>query len=184
MTALPVPPFRDGAQAITAETVRADRSARPFLRLVDRHPAALTVLLAVLNRPEVEREMVRRASIHEPALAAAVHDLEAEPRLAAVLDDPDDGLQLRRLIGVVVKLKMIEMGWVPRSMRRYTERFGTAETYEPAEEEETFPRGSPLAVLAALEQLKQIGTMEERARDVDELMAALAETRAAEGRPF
>lgn len=155
--------------------------------LIDRHPSAFEEMITVLNRRESEEQLIARAS-REPALAAVVQQLEARPHILAVLDDPDhrdDGLRFRQLVGVAVKLKMRRLGWTTTgrkgSMARYTDRFGSAEMYEAAG-----PVANDYAtrVRAALARMREIGTEEERQRDGEELMAALAETRRLEGRPF
>lgn len=173
-------------RTVTADDVRADRGSRPFHRLIDRHPEAFRALLAVLNDPGAE-EMLRRRSRKEPALAAVVDDLEDDERITAVLDDPDDGDAFRRLVGLAVKAKMLRLGWEPakrpRSMGRYTDRFRTAETYIPPNHDD-LPPGHPLRILEALEMCARIGTPEEQRRDVEEIRAALARTRAEEGRVF
>lgn len=167
--------------------------------LIDRHPSAFEEVVTVLNRRESEEQLVARAS-REPALAAVVQQLEARPNIVAVLDDPDqrdDGLRFRQLVGVAVKLKMRRLGWTTTgrkgSMARYTDRFGSAEMYERADPAPSKgadgARGTDAdsyreRALAGLAEMRKIGTEEERQRDREELLAALAETRRLEGRPF
>jgi hypothetical protein len=174
---------RPGPTDIDATSFDDDRHGAKYAAFVRRHPDAFSRVFAVLNDPASERRMIDTSVDGEPALLAVVAQIEATPTIRAVLADDGATQRFRQAVGVAVKLKMERLRWAPMgkqaSVARRAEFFKKAERFVPIPDDERIARQ-----LAVLDEIAAIGSAEEQERDVEELMAALRATRAAEGRPF
>lgn len=174
-----------GSTFLSGNDFLADATGARYADVVDRDPEAFARTLMILNQPEMESRLVEVAE-REPALAAAVRALEEDVVVTTALEQPEKRHRdrFKRMVGVAVRLKMERLGWQKAtgqgSMARYSRHFGTARRYERATDAISYRERA----LAGLAEMRKIGTEEERQRDREELMAALAETRRLEGRPF
>lgn len=170
--------------AIGPDDFRNDPHAARYVGTVDAEPEAFARLFAILNRPEADQRL-NEWSASEPALAAVVRLIEAEPMIVAAMDDRESGNRFRQTVGVAIRLKMERLGWTTTgrkgSMGRFSSRFKRAERYERAASQSGDYRRR---ALAAMERIASIGTDEERRETGEELMAGLRAERAREGRPF
>jgi hypothetical protein len=166
---------------LSEASFQADTHAAKYLSTLRRDPAAFERLLDLLNRPETARLLTSpRGS--EPALGAIVDRIEADPVLAAAVGVATDSLRFRQAVGVAVRLRMEQLGWVPTGLKgavRRSRYFAKAERYRPRVESAPDERA-----LAALERVRAIGTEEERAATGAELQRDLRDTRRAAGRAF
>jgi hypothetical protein len=167
------------------EDFEADRHAARYLREFDLHPEAMRRLVDLLNEPDSVRHLQEAELRHGmPALAGVIGEIEGDPAIEAVLRSGPDGYRFRQTVGVAVKLKMGRLGWRATGRKGSVRRaryFTKAEHYEvqPAVASDVRFRG-----LAALDAVARIGDEDERADTGRELLDALAESRAAEGRAF
>lgn len=158
---------------------------------------ALAAVLALLDQPLSRQRMEDAELVHDrPALAGVVGSIEALPEVAALRGSRPDAQthRFRQAAGVAVKLAMRRWGWRTTgrkgSLAGMSDWFTRAERYsrpEPDHLEDGPPDGgSPR--YASLEEMFDamdvIGAAEEQQADYESLMAALARTRAEEGRAF
>jgi len=157
----------------------ADAYATRFLGTIDARPDLADRLFALLNDPANEQRLADAASDGRPAISGVSRLLESDPVVGAALQDRADH-RLRQLIGVAVRLKMERLGWATTGRKATvgSEHIGKAEVYTRGE------NNAASLAMAALDRLTGIGDEAERAATVATLLGALAESRAAEGRPF
>lgn len=179
-----VSPLLAGPTAVSLDTFRADPHGARFVATVESEPDAFARLFVILNAPETDARLVERAA-REPALAAVVGRVEADPIIRSILEDPDRANRFKQTVGVAVKLKMERLGWTTTgrkgSMTRYATYFGQAERYaRPGTDAEAYRRRA----LAGLDAIAQMGTEEERLATGTEIMESLRAERERIGRPF
>lgn len=155
------------------------------------------VLTSVLADPIHQQRMEDAERVHgRPALAGVVGAVEALGAVRTLRSTkPDQETRwVRQAIGVAVKVTMLRLGWRTTgrkgSLTGLSDWFTRAERYAPPEPDE---REDPSPVegtrrYASWEEtfaaMDTFGTAEEQQADYEYLMAALAKTRAEEGRPF
>jgi len=171
---------------LTEADFLADPYAAKYRAAVEKHHDAFTRLLDLLNDPRNEQRLTDAERQHRPALAGIVDFVERDRAIVLVLDSGKDGIRFRQAAGVAVKLKMAKLGWKATGRKGTVSNathFTKAERYEPPTEEEA-ERLRIERALAGFERIKRMGTPEEQSETLEYLMAAIAETRAAEGRAF
>lgn len=166
-----------GTRALRPEAFREDPDAARFASALEADPAAFAELLAVLNDVEGERALEHAARRGEPALRGILADLGSRPALVAAVTG--DG-RFRQAVGVAVRLKMERLGWRPEGRGAAGGPFRTAARYVRADPGQARRERA----IAALDRIAASGTAAEHATSGATLVRHLAETRAAEGRPF
>lgn len=170
---------------LTRADFAADRHAARYLGQFDEHPEAMERLLDLLNDPDNVRSLQDAERRHGvPALSGIVTQIEDDPTIHAVLASGQQGHRFRQTVGVAVKLQMGLLGWQSTGRKGTVRRaryFTKAEHFEGPAQPPTDPRARGLAALDAVEA---IGDERERSATGRELLDALAESRAAEGRVF
>ncbi len=162
----------------------ADTYAVKYHGEFGRHPEAFLRLLSLLNDPANEQRLLDAEMHGLPALCGVVRFIEADPILGALISRDATAVRARQTIGVAVKLKMAKLGW------RGTGRKGVVKGARHFAKAEHFARNETALVdassraLAALDAVAAIGSDDEREETARMLMAALADSRRAEGRPF
>ena len=96
---------------IDLNSFASDPAAIFYLRLLESYPLAFDRLFELLNDSENELSMINTSTFGRPALDGVVVLIEADHEIQTVLETDSDGLQFRRAVGVVVRLKMEELGW-------------------------------------------------------------------------
>ena len=96
---------------IDSNSFSSDPATRFYRPLLRSHPDAFERLFALLNDPENEQRLISAAADGRPALDGVVVLIVADPEIQTVLETDSDGLQFRRAVGVVVRLRMEELGW-------------------------------------------------------------------------
>lgn len=157
----------------------ADSYATRFLGTIDAQPAVADRLFDLLNDPSNERRLADAAADGRPAVSGIARLLASDPDIGGALQNRSDH-RLRQLIGVAVRLKMERLGWATTGRKATvgSEHIGKAEVYARGHDD------ASARALAALDRVSEIGDESERADTVSVLVAALAASRAAEGRPF
>jgi hypothetical protein len=169
---------------ITVEGFLADRHATRYRDVIDDHPEAFAQLLAIVNDPLQQVQLVAAERYGRPALSGVVQAIEADEHIVELLDSPASA-RFRQTVGVVVKLEMQALGWSTTGRKgpvRGAKYFKQAERYEPPPLVE-HPAEKDRA-RAALEAITEIGDEPERAATAAQLLRALADSRRAENRPF
>lgn len=160
-----------------------DRHAARYTREFEVHPEAMRRLIELLNEPDSERRLEEAELRHGmPALAGVVDEVEGDAAIESVLRSGSDGYRFRQTVGVAVKLKMARLGWRTTGRKGTVRRaryFTKAEHYEA---ERALPGDARSRGLAALDTIEHIGDEAERADTGRQLLTALSEARAAEGR--
>lgn len=169
---------------ITAEDFLADPHAAKYRDVAENHAEALARVLAILNDPNGQAQLVAAQRFGHPALSGVVRAVEADEIVAATLSSPA-GPRFRQAVGVAVRLTMEALGWATTRKKgpvRGARVFKTSERYSgPA----TSPQLEPARrARAALEMVELIGDERERDETARDVMAALAASRRAENRPF
>jgi len=170
---------------IDSASFAADPHAAKYRDVIDRRGAALHRVFAILNDPQSEHDLLSAARLDLPALQGVVDALEADDVVTDALAS-DDGQRVRQAIGVAVRLKMEVLGWSTTGRKgpiRGEHCFSRAERYQPMAPEALSQRSRSRA-RAGLARVATMGDEEEQAESAAILMAALAETRRAAGRPF
>ena len=175
---------RPTPHVITVETFLADPHAAKYRDVVDRDGEALDRVFAILNDQQVVHDMTSATRLDLPALQGAVEAIESDPVVVAVLRCPD-GQRFRQAVGVAVRLKMESLGFATTGRKGSvrSEWFSRSERYQP-QTAEAWSQRSRSRALAALERVANMGDEDEQRESLEILMAALAETRRSEGRPF
>ncbi len=158
---------------------QADTYATRFLGTIDAQPAVADHLFALLNDPDNEQRLADAAADGRPAVSGIARLLASDPVIDSALQNRADH-RLRQLIGVAVRLKMERLGWTTTGHKAKvgSEHIGKAEVYARGHD------NAAARALAALDRVNGIGDQTERADTVAALVDALAESRAAEDRPF
>lgn len=172
----------------TLDAFLNDKAGRSYTDVAGDGRIDFPQVLELLDRP-TQRQKMQEAELRDglPALAGVARDIEALPTVRAfVTAVPAAGThRFRRAVGVAVKIVMERLGWTKTDRQGYlggrSELFTTARHYAPPEDPELARRAR---VVHGLESLRAIGTADERAEALEQLMDALAETRSHEGRPF
>jgi len=175
---------RPNSGRLTVGRFLADPHAAKYRDVVDRDGAALDRVFAILNDHEIVHDMASATRLDLPALQGAVEVIEADEVIAAVLDGPH-GQRFRQAVGVAVRLKMESLGFATTGRKGSVraQRFSRAERYQPQTPEAWSARRRARA-LAGLDLVAAMGDADEQRESLEILMAALAETRRLEGRPF
>lgn len=172
------------AVALSPEVFLADAHAAKYRDVVENHPDAFARVLAILNDPYQQEQLVAAETFGRPALAGVVRAIEGDEIVAACLGSPAS-LRFRQAVGVAVRLAMEALGWSTTGRKgsvRGATHFRRAERYAPPAP--TSSRAAIHQARAALQAVEHIGDEAERRHTADELLAALAESRRAENRPF
>lgn len=83
-----------------------------------QHPHAVDRLFALLNCPTNAQRLIDAAADGRPALEGLVEQVETDPDIRAVLQTDGVGDLFKKLIGVVVRHRMGELGWVKDGQRK------------------------------------------------------------------
>lgn len=174
------------AVRITAEDFLADPHATRYRDIVGGHPEAFARLLAILNDPHQQAQLLAAERYGRPALSGVVEAIEADECIAVPLASPASA-RFRQTVGVAVRLAMEAIGWSTTGRKgpvRGARYFKRAERYEPPLAQESPLMAPQDRARAALRAIEFVGDEEERARTATELLSALADTRRSENRPF
>ena len=165
---------------LSAEDFTRDPHAVKYGDQLREHRNAFERLFSLLNDPANEQRLIDAESYDKPALAGVVRFIEADPKIATVVESN----RFRQTVGVAVKLKMEKLGWEKTgkkgtvtgarhfvSAERYTKRRATESAYTTT-------------AMNALKAVSQIGDDREREETGREIMEALATTRRESGRVF
>ena len=168
-----------------ATAFRDDPHAAKYRDVVEDHPDAMTRVFAILDDPSHRQQLVAAETYGRPALSGVVRDIEVDEIVAPVLASADS-LRFRQAVGVAVRLTMEAMGWATTGKKgpvRGSTYFRTSERYAspaPIIPGQRRPRGpAPRSG-----RWKGSATRRNDAQTATELVAALADSRRAEGRPF
>jgi len=169
---------------ITTQDFLADPHAAKYRDVVTGHPEAFARVVAILNDPYQQEQLVAAERFGHPALSGVVGRVEGDEIVAESLASPASQ-RFRQAVGVAVRLTMQSLGWVTTGSKgpvRGATHFKTSERYAIAP---TSPGQLPnLRARAVLDEIESIGEETEREQTAKELVAALAESRRAENRPF
>lgn len=173
------------ALPITLERFLADSHAAKYSDVSRNHPEAFSRVLAILNEPDQQAELLSAERFGRPALVGVVGVIEADEWIAASLVSPAS-TRFRQAVGVAVRVTMEAMGWSKTGSQgpvTGAQYFKRAERYDPPSVA-SLAAGSSERARGALHAITRIGDEEERGRTATEVMRALAATRGAENRPF
>lgn len=175
---------RPNPGSITVERFLADTHGAKYRDVVDRDAVAFDRVFEILNEQHVVHDMTSATRLDLPALQGAVEPIEADASIAEVLAGPQ-GQRFRQAVGVAVRLKMESLGFATTGRKGSVRShwFSRAERYQPQTAEAWSARRRARA-LAGLDRVAAIGDEDEQRESSAILMAALAATRRAEGRPF
>lgn len=166
---------------LTIEAVLKDSTGRRFNPEADRHGPGVEAALRILGRADIRDRLRQSERLGHPALAGAAEQLEADATIRAVLEEAEGGHSFRKLVGVLVRMTMEQMGWEKDGTRRgpvpTSAYFTSAQRYVEPTASSARERG-----LAVLDRIEAMAVEGERDDDGSELLAALAVNRAAEGR--
>ena len=174
----PGPPNRE----LGVDDFNRDSHAAKYRGEIDARPEAFDRLFGLLNDPANEQRLADAEMLGLPALTGVVRFIEADPTIARALET--GGNRFRQTVGVMIRLKMEQLGWQKTGRKRTVRgsRFFTkAERYV---KESLSDQDHAKRALEALEAVARIGDERERERTGRELMEALAATRRAEDRVF
>lgn len=175
---------RTPTATVTMQDFLADPHAARYRDVVDSHPEAFARVVAILNDPYQQEQLVAAERFGHPALSGVVGVIEADEVVAPSLASPASP-RFRQAVGVAVRLTMQALGWATTGSKgpvRGATHFKTSERYAMAP---TSPGLLPsLRARAALDAIESIGDETEREQTAKDLVAALAESRRAENRPF
>lgn len=177
-------PWTIPGPTITVEGFLADRHATRYRDVLGRYPEAFARLLAILNDPDNQAQLVAAERYGRPALCGVVRAVETDEHIAATLTSPGSA-RFRQTAGVAVRLVMEALGWSTTGRKgpvRGARYFTRAERYVAAPVPAS--AGDNDRAIAALHSISSIGDEDERANTLTELLGALADTRRAENRPF
>lgn len=96
---------------VTVNDILNDRHAATYAPALEHRWQARDALLTILNDPANERCLTLAEELGRPALAGVVRRIENDPAIAAVLDEDAAGHRFRQAVGVLVRLRMNELGW-------------------------------------------------------------------------
>jgi len=173
---------RPPTPTITAQHFLADTHAAKYRDVVDSHPEAFGRVIAILNDAHQQEQLVAAERFGHPALSGIVRAVEGDEIVAQSLASPAS-LRFRQAVGVALRLTMEALGWATTGKKgpvRGATHFKRSERYA----EPTSPGLPSRRARAALETIEDIGDETERDETGRELVAALAESRRAENRPF
>lgn len=169
---------------ITIQDFLADPHAAKYRDVVDSHPEAFSRVVEILNDPYQQEQLKAAERFGHPALSGVVGAVEADEVVAQSLASPASA-RFRQAVGVAVRLTMQGLGWATTGSKgpvRGATHFKTSERYVLVP---TSPGLLPsLRARAALDAIESIGDETEREQTATDLVAALAESRRAENRPF
>ncbi|MDQ3310934.1 MAG: hypothetical protein M3501_03520 [Actinomycetota bacterium] len=169
---------------LTRNDFATDTHAAKYRSTLDGHSIATGRLIEILNEPANEQRLVDAELDGRPALSGVVRYVEGDDAIREILETGSDGHRFRQAVGVAVRLKMERLGWATTGTKgsvRGARHFKKAERYA---RRATDVATSADRMLAALEAVTRIGDEAERRETGNQLMVALAATRAREGRPF
>jgi len=170
---------------MTAQHFLEDPHAARYRDVVENHPHAFAKVVAILNDPYHQEQLLAAERFGRPALAGVVRAIEADEIVARCLASPAS-LRFRQTVGVAVRLTMEALGWSTTGKKgpiRGATYFRRAERYAPPGP--TSSGAAPnVRARAALEAVERIGDEAERLQTAGDLLVALAESRRVENRPF
>ena len=168
---------------ISTEAFLRDQHAAKYRDVVASHSDAFARVVAVLNDPYHQGQLLAAERFGHPALSGVVRTIENDEVVARSLASPTSR-RFRQAVGVAIRLTMEGLGWTTTGRKgpvRGATHFKTSERYAPPLAPELTPSDR---ARAALEAIAGIGDEAERDQTAKELLAALAESRRAENRPF
>jgi hypothetical protein len=172
------------AVAITAQHFLEDPHAARYRDVVENHPDAFAKVVAILNDPYQQEQLLAAERFGRPALAGVVGAIEADEIVTGSLASPAS-LRFRQAVGVAVRLTMEALGWSTTGKKgpiRGATYFRRAERYAPPGP--ASPGAPNVRARDALEAVERIGDEAERRQTAGDLLVALAESRRLENRPF
>ena len=120
------------SMALTMESFSNDRHAATYLSALEEYPHAFRGLLNLLNDPENEQRLVHAEELGHPALDGVVELFEGDPAIGPVVAAGVSGRRFRQAVGVAIRLKMAELGWITTGRKGVVRRgacFTKAERY-------------------------------------------------------
>lgn len=174
------------APTITVQAFLADPHATRYRDVVADHPEAFARLLAILNDPDQQAQLLAAERYGRPALSGVVTAIETDECIAVPLASAASA-RFRQTVGVAVRLVMEAIGWSTTGRKgpvRGAVSFKRSERYVQAHPQASASTETNDRAVAALHAISLIGDEDERARTVTDLLGALADSRRAENRPF
>jgi len=112
----------------TRATYASDSHGSKYLKSLDRHAAASDRFLELLNDPCNEHRLLDAEALGHPALSGIARFLDADAEVGPVVATD---LRFRQAIGVGIRLKMEELGWVKTGVKGpvSSPNFSRAERY-------------------------------------------------------
>lgn len=117
--------------SVERESFVKDAHGAKYVKALDAHPAARDRFLELLNDPCSEHRLTDAEILGRPALAGIVRFLDADPVVGPVVSGQ---LRFRQAVGVGVRMKMEELGWVKTGVKGplASTHFSRAERYVAA----------------------------------------------------
>ena len=115
----------------TRATFASDSHGAKYLKVLDDDASARDRFFEVLNDPCNEHRLVDAEELGHAALAGIVRFLDRDPQIRPVVAT---NLRFRQAVGVGVRLKMEELGWVKTGIKGpiVSPHFSRAERYVAA----------------------------------------------------
>lgn len=110
---------------------QSDAHGATYIRVLDAHPTARDRFLELLNDPCNEHRLVDAEELGHAALCGIVRFIDSDATLQPVVEST---LRFRQAVGVGVRLKMEELGWVKKGVKGpvVSSYFSRAERYQAA----------------------------------------------------
>jgi len=100
--------------SVSRATFLADPHGAKYIKTLDAHPKARDHFLRMLNDRCSEHRLLDAEALGHPALVGIVRFLDSDPAVGPVLQRD---LRFRQAVGVGVRLKMEELGWVKTGVK-------------------------------------------------------------------
>jgi hypothetical protein len=114
LTVLPLVRLYDFCMSIYRSSYESDPHAAKYLKVLDAHPAARDRFFQLLNDSCNEHRLVDAEVLGHPALVGIVRFLDKDSDTEPVVST---NLRFRQAVGVGVRLKMEELGWVKTGVK-------------------------------------------------------------------
>jgi hypothetical protein len=114
--------------SVSRLTFSSDPHGSKYLKVLDANAEARERFVCLLNDPCNEHRLLDAEALGHPALSGIVRFLDADPDIGPVVATD---LRFRQAVGVGVRLKMEELGWVKTGVKGpvASANFSRAERY-------------------------------------------------------
>ena len=100
--------------SVDRSSFESDSHGAKYLKALDAHPVARDRFFALLDEPCNEHRLLDAEALGHPALAGIVRFLDADADVGPVVAQE---LRFRQAVGVGIRLKMEELGWVKTGLK-------------------------------------------------------------------